>query len=520
MAKLKVKNIESLANELNNKFNGAFSSSLKIGVVAFSDNFSSRNYAQELAQMVEREIVKNGIEAETIVMPSINERFRTFTSGNYVLDAHKKQISNYLELMLYEKAFDGVVFIPNSLTSTLGSLASSIRLNLPTIVLPQGLTPVKDGANLKDILSYPGKIATGEKSVFDLDENQKKFSEVYGSGSTLNGENLFNIILEVMELSVKNSATTYAQTYEKDAQALLTAQTIVSLTKNRLPLRKLINKKSILNAINLNFCLGGSPIVIDALMFLSKEAELDFDTTKVLNSSKNIPVLYNTNLGIETFIENGGTWALIKAMIKNKIIDGNYKTFADTTLIDETKKISNYENFNIVKKESIVLLRGNIADRYAIAKTINIPEEKTKIISNAQVFSSDEEACNAVLNKAVTENSVIVIKECGKNVETGVSTISQTTLALESMGLTNNHIVVTDGFVPDDTTAICISCVYPDSNGGNIRFVKDGDEVEIDFVKGKLNIEVNSREMTLRQKKFIKEKRILPKYLTMLNNNK
>ena len=53
------------------------------------------------------------------------------------------------------------------------------------------------------------------------------------------------------------------------------------------------------------------------------------------------------------------------------------------------------------------------------------------------------------------------------------------------MGLTNKHIVVTDGFVPDDTTALCISCVYPDSNGGNIRFVKDGDEIEIDFVKGK-----------------------------------
>ena len=183
-------------------------------------------------------------------------------------------------------------------------------------------------------------------------------------------------------------------------------------------------------------------------------------------------------------------------------------------LSEETKKITNYENFTTpVKKESLVILRGNIADRYAVAKTINIPEDKTKIIGNVQVFSSDQEACNAVLNKALTDNSVIVIKECGKEVETGASTICQTTIALESMGLTNKHIIVTDGFVPDDTTALCISCVYPDSNGGNIRFVKDGDEIEIDFIKGKLNIEINSKEMTLRQKKFVKEKRILPKYL-------
>ena len=311
---------------------------------------------------------------------------------------------------------------------------------------------------------------------------------------------------------------TYAQSHEKDNQAILTAQTIVNLTKNRLPLKKIINKKSLTNALTLNFCLGGSPIIIDALLYLAKEAELDFDANKILGSAKGIPVLYDTTLGLETYIENGGTWGLIKAMIKNKIIDGNYKTFADTTLSEETKKVEKYENFTVVKKESLIVLRGNIADRFALAKTINIPEDKTKIISNAQVFSSDQEACNAILNKAITDNCVIFVKECGKNVETGASTISQTALALQSMNLINNHIVVTDGFVPDDTKALCISCVYPDSNGGNIRFVKDGDEVEIDFVKGKLNIEVGNKEMTLRQKKFVKEKLILPKYFASLKD--
>ena len=53
-------------------------------------------------------------------------------------------------------------------------------------------------------------------------------------------------------------------------------------TKNRLPLRKLINKKSVTNALNLNFCLGGSPIIIDALMFLSKEARKELGEKKYL----------------------------------------------------------------------------------------------------------------------------------------------------------------------------------------------------------------------------------------------
>ena len=81
--------------------------------------------------------------------------------------------------MLFDKKLDGVVFIPSGLNSTLGCLASSIRLNLPTLVLPQGLTKLDEGNTLEDVLSYPGRIATGEKSVFDLEEKQKGFAETY-----------------------------------------------------------------------------------------------------------------------------------------------------------------------------------------------------------------------------------------------------------------------------------------------------------------------------------------------------
>ena len=77
-----------------------------------------------------------------------------------------------------------------------------------------------------------------------------------------------------MELTLKNSATTYAQTHEKDAEAVLAGQTIVSLAKNRLPLKRMINKKSVGNALTLNFCLGGSPVIIDALMYLSKDCKI------------------------------------------------------------------------------------------------------------------------------------------------------------------------------------------------------------------------------------------------------
>lgn len=516
VAKLKLKNIDNLSIELKNKFNGINSSNMKIGIVVSADNFSERNYSKVLASIVEKEIIKNGFEAEIVIIPALNERFRNFNDNNYVLANYKKQIANFLELTLFDKAFDGVVFIPSGFNSTLGCLLSSIRLNLPTLVLPQGLTPVTENSNLNDVLYLPGEVANNVKSVFDMENVKNSFNEYLGTGCNFTTENIFNIILEIMELSIKNSATTLAGSYEKEEEAVITAQTIVNLTKNRLPLNRMINKKSISNAFMLNLCLGGSPIVIDALMQLSKEAELDIDINKILNTAKDIPVLFDTtHCGFDSYLKKGGTWGLIKAMIKGKLIDGNYKTFSDNILSEEVKEFKVYEEFCIpAKKESIVILRGNIAEKFAITKATTLTEDKTKIIANVQVFSSDQEAYNAVINKAITNNAVIVIKDCGKNTETGVTTIYQTALALESMGLQDKNIIVTDGFVMDDTKVISISFCSPDSNSGNIKYIKDGDEIEIDFIKGRINIEVNAKEMNLRQKKYVKEHRLLPKYIT------
>lgn len=513
MAKLKSKDINNLATELRNKFNGLETGSMRIGVVVCANTFDTHGYSFHLARLVEKEVIKNGCEAEILFVPALNERFRKFNDNNFVLSAYRKQIANFFELTLFEKSFDGVVFIPSGFNSTIGCLLSSIRLNLPTLVLPQGFTPMAGDGSLNQILSLPGQVASNTKSAFDAEKLEKKFCEKIGSGCVFTVENIFNIILEIMELTTRNASCTFAGSYEKESQAIQTAQTIVRLTKNRLPLKRMINKKSLNNALILNFCLGGSPLVINALVNLAEEAELEPNIVKIIESVKGVPVLYDTNLGVEDFMKKGGTWGLIKAMVKNDIIDGNYKTFSDDLLKEETNKVTLYEDFlTPINKESLIIMRGNIAEKFALVKTCNLTEDKTKVIANALVFSSDQEACNAVLNKALTDNAIIVIKDCGKNVDTGETIISQTAIALESMNLTDKHIIITDGFVIDDTKVISISFVSPDSESGNIKYIKDGDEIEIDFVKGRLNVEVNVKEMALRQKKYVKEHRILPKY--------
>jgi dihydroxyacid dehydratase/phosphogluconate dehydratase len=56
-------------------------------------------------------------------------------------------------------------------------------------------------------------------------------------------------------------------------------------------------------------------------------------------------VLFDTSLGVQKFVENGGTQGLVKAMIKNKMVDGNYKTFSGETIAERVKDTKNFENF-------------------------------------------------------------------------------------------------------------------------------------------------------------------------------
>ncbi|NCB48325.1 MAG: hypothetical protein EOM55_01655 [Clostridia bacterium] len=515
MARQNVKNIESLAMELKNKLSRTNASyDFKIGVIVSSDNtYSKTNFPFTLAQIVSQKILSLGYESEIISLPAINERLRIFCADNEVVCAYKKQVANFLEMILSEKHFDGVVFLPSGFNCTVGCIISSIRLNIPTVILPVGLSQKVEGSNLFDILSMPGFIATNKKSAFDLEKAKTNFCETNGSGVNFSTENIFNTVLEIMELSETNSALTPANSFKKEDEAGRVAEHIVELTKSRLPLKKIINKKSITNALMLNSALGGSFSVANALLELANEAEIDIDESKMIALSQKSPVLFDTSTGTSNFANQGGTNGIIKAMIKNKIIDGTYKTFSQQSLIEMTKDAENFESFlTPLKKESFVILKGNLADKYAVSKAICVGEDKTKIISNAVVFESDEEASNAVLNNILNKGDVIIIK--AKVAKNCPCTVCKTPLSLVSTGREKDHIIVTNGFLEDSINCLGITCVS--SLESTLELLENGDEIEIDFVKGKLNVSLSNRDLLKRQKKVLSSRKSLPKYFKSL----
>jgi dihydroxy-acid dehydratase len=311
-----------------------------------------------------------------------------------------------------------------------------------------------------------------------------------------------------MGIAVKNSAKSLA--YARTMVARETAKAIINLLKGNISIKRILTKKAINNAFIVNFALGGSTQVMNYLIEIATACDVDMNIDKALAISKGVPVLVDTTKDTTTFINNGGTYALLKELSKLGLIDDSIKIYSGMSLADELKQVP-AGNFEKIRKESLLVLRGNLAEKLALIKTLSIPEGKTKFAGRAVVFKDDSSAASALLSRSIKAGTVIVITNCGKVSGQGGKIIAETACALESMGMASEIVVVTDGNISDSNNAMVIGNVRPED--GNLLLVRDNDEIEIDFIKQRLELEVNSKELSIRQKKFVKDYTVVPNFI-------
>lgn len=513
MIKFKAKSIENVAERAKERMLGKTGEGVRIGILVSSDNFSGgRNYSMKLAYNVQNAILKTGFETEIITLPTLCDNYKEYTSENNFINIYKEQLASMVELLLTEKSYDGLVIIPKGISSKVGMLRGAFRLNLPTLVLTEGPSSCQNGATLKDLTLLAGLVAKGKASSFDMQTTENTQIEYVGDGADFNSSNIINIILEVMGLSIMGNSTTFASTITRENLAEVTAKTIVSLTKDRFSPRKLITKKVISNAIITNFALGGSTVALNSILELARELDIDMPFDKALALQKGVPTLYDTSSkNMTNYAEDGGTAALLKALSGLKLLDENSKTYANRTLDEALKTIKDTGAFEKCSKESLTELHGNLIDRRGLAKALNIAGKEV-INGKARVFDCDDSASYAVLAKSIKPETIIVIKN-GSNSCGGGNIPYQTVRALEAFDLLDSVVVLTESDIPDGTKAMVIGNILPNGDDGALRIVQDDDEIEVDFNKGRVNIDLNNKEISQRQRKFVKDHKQLPTFV-------
>ena len=204
----------------------------------------------------------------------------------------------------------------------------------------------------------------------------------------------------------------------------------------------------------------------------------------------------------------GGVAPLMKLLLHKKLLHGDCITVSGKTLSQNLKNIKPYNKsqkiimpFNkpIKKNGHLIILKGNLAPKGSVAKISG--KEGSKFIGTAKVFNSEEKALSDILNNKIKKGTVIVIRYEGPVGGPGMREMLSPTSAVMGKGLGNDVALITDGRFSGGSHGFVVGHISPEAFiGGPLAFVKNGDQIEINSISKKLNLNISLSEFSKRKK--------------------
>jgi dihydroxy-acid dehydratase len=148
----------------------------------------------------------------------------------------------------------------------------------------------------------------------------------------------------------------------------------------------------------------------------------------------------------------------------------------------------------------LAVLYGNIAAKGCIVKTAGVDPSIFHFTGTARAFSSQEAACDAILDGAIKAGDVVIIRYEGPKGGPGMQEMLYPTSYLKSVHLGKECALVTDGRFSGGTSGLSIGHVSPEAAaGGAIGLVMDGDIIDIDIPARTINALVSEQELAARR---------------------
>jgi dihydroxy-acid dehydratase len=429
----------------------------------------------------------------------------------------REVIADSVELTMRGHCYDALVGLAGCDKSLPGLMMVMLRLNVPSVfiyggsILP-GRFKGKD-VTIVDVFEGVGKYSTGSMSKKDLDELESLACPSAGSCGGQFTANTMACVSEAIGLALPGSAGTPAVYETRDKFAISSGEAVMNLIKNNIRPRDIVTKKSLENAAVIVAASGGSTNAALHLPAIANEAGIKFTLEDVTNISKNTPYIADLKPGgkfvAKDLYEIGGVPILIKALLDGGLLHKDCLTVTGKTIEENHEKVKFPKDQKIIyttakplsKSGGFAGLKGNLAPDGAILKVAGMKRKEFK--GHAKCFDNEESALNAVLDKKIKAGDVVVIRYEGPRGSPGMPEMLSTTGAIYGQGLGEDVALITDGRFSGGTHGFSIGHVGPEAAvGGPIGLLKDGDVIEIDTVKGSLNVILSDEELKQRKSKW------------------
>lgn len=424
-------------------------------------------------------------------------------------------VADSVEAVAMGTPFDGLVLIPNCDKVIPGMMMAAARLNIPSVLISGGpMLPGNYQGKALDLIKGPfeGMAAAkaGKISSEDFCGMEDQACPTCGSCAGLFTANTMNCLAEALGLALPGNGSAPAVSSERIRLAKLAGMKIMDVVRKNLLPRHLLTLRSFRNAIAVDVAMGGSTNTVLHLPAIAHEAGFELDLEEFNRISKRTPHLCSVSPGGDHFMVDihraGGVPAVMKILAGKGLVDTSLPTVTGQTVAGNLKNVKVLDADVIRplskpyhKEGGLAILKGNIAPEGAVVKQSAVAPEMMRRVCRARVFDGEAEAFKAIMNNKIRKGDVVVIRYEGPKGGPGMREMLSPTSAIVGMGLDKDVALITDGRFSGGTRGAAVGHVSPEAaSGGPIRAVREGDKIEIDIPKRKLELLISREELQTR----------------------
>ena len=475
-----------------------------------------------IALMRQAQAVKRGVAA----VGATPREFCTITVTDGIAMGHggmksslpsREVIADSLELTVRGHSYDALVGMAGCDKSQPGMMMAMCRLNVPSIFIYGGsiLPGTFKGkpVTIQDVYEAVGKHSVGAMSDSDLDVLEQNACPSAGACGAQFTANTMATVSEAIGLALPYSAGAPAPYEIRDKFCMLAGEMIMDLIVKNIRPRDIVTRAALENAAAVVAATGGSTNAALHLPAIANECGIEFDLFDVAEVFKKTPYIADLKPGgryvAKDMFEAGGVPLLMKTLLDHGYLHGECLTVTGRTIAENLKAVKWNDAQDVVHPADkpmlptggVVGLRGNLAPEGAIVKVAGM--ERLRFSGPARCFDGEEACFEAVKNKTYREGEVLVIRYEGPKGGPGMREMLATTAALYGQGMGDKVALITDGRFSGATRGFCVGHVGPEAAvGGPIGLLRDGDIIEIDAVKGTLDVKLTKSELEQRAREW------------------
>jgi dihydroxy-acid dehydratase len=337
----------------------------------------------------------------------------------------------------------------------------------------------------------------------------------HGHCMTMGTASTMASMVEALGIGLPGNAAFPAVDARRNLIARAAGRRIVELVKEGTTMSKILTREAFENAIRANAAIGGSTNAVIHLIAIARRLGVDLTLDDWDRLGRGVHTLVNLMPSgkylMEDFCYAGGLPAVLRELGEAGKLHRDALTVNGRTIWENVKDAPCW-NRDVIhpwrkpfkKNAGIAVLRGNLCPGGAIIKPSAASPRLMKHRGRAVVFESIEDFHRRIDDPKldVDERSVMVLKNCGPKGYPGMAEVGNMPLPpkLLKKGVTD-MVRISDARMSGTAYGTVVLHVVPEAAaGGPLALVEDGDLIELDVEKRRLELRVAPEELERRRK--------------------